>query len=325
MRVTAQLIFTVQVMIMFSLVATVSALGGEYCKWTDESGVVHYAEKCPDNVSSVSVTTQNERNESQIKSAEENTKSLLSRPSQFGESTGQSQRYRSLPKEKLGSLPPNNTSDFLKTTGANYSLNSKTLKGNFVLFLEARKNVPKEAWVEAAFPNPSNIDKVELVGKTVGPNQKFMLESSFTRDLKCWNYLIQVGIFSDSSKKTLLGIHRQVIQSHVNLDLVKNSTDLVSGVTTGLCVRKDSKDFGQKSAVELEAMCEKKREKLLAPQRERLIQNCIKSQDQSQEYCERYYSDFGDAQRISPAQVRPALYMNLPECVAAREARAKER
>ena len=61
MRVTAQLIFTVQVMIMFSLVATVSALGGEYCKWTDESGVVHYAEKCPDNVSSVSVTTQNER------------------------------------------------------------------------------------------------------------------------------------------------------------------------------------------------------------------------------------------------------------------------
>ena len=325
MRVTAQLIFTVQVMIVFSLAATVSALGGEYCKWTDESGVVYYAEKCPDNIKSAIIATQDERTESQIRLAEEHTKSLMSKPIQFGKSTGQSQRYRSLPKEKLGPLPPNNASEFLRTTGANYSLNNQTLHGNFVLFLEASENIPEGAWVEAAFPDPSNIEKFDLVGNSVSPNQKFMLESPPTRDLKCWNYLIQVGVFSDSSKKNLIGIHQQVIQSHVNLELVKNSDDLVLGATTGLCVGKDSKDFGRMSVEELEVLCEKEREKRLTPQRERLIQNCIKSQDQSQEHCERYHSDFGDAQRISPVQVRPALYMNLPECVAAREARAKER
>lgn len=305
--------------------ATGPAFGGEYCKWTDENGVVHFTEECPDNSKSAIVTTQDVRTESQIRAAEEHLKSLMVKPSQFGKSTGQTQRYRSLPKGKLGPLPPNNVSGYLKTTGANYSLNNQTLRGNFVLFLEARENVPEGAWVEAAFPNPSDIDKFDLIGKSVGPNQKFMLESPPTRDLKCWNYLVQVGVFSDSSKKNLMGIHRQVIQSHVNLGLVKNSDDLVLGVTSGLCVRKDRKDFSHMSVEQLEDLCRKEREKRLAPGRERLIQNCMRHQGKSQENCENYYADYGDAQRIGSGQMRPALYMDLPECVAAREAKEKQR
>ena len=282
MRVIPYKSITIPAVVFLALAAPGPAFGGEYCKWMDENGVVHYAEKCPDDVKSAIVPTQDERAESQIRAAEEHTKSLLSKPSQFGKYTGQSQRYRSLPKKKLGPLPPNNVSGFLKTKGANYVLNNKTLQGNFVLFLEARENVPEGAWVEAAFPNPSDIDKFDLVGKSVGPNQKFALESPPTRNLKCWNYLIQVGVFSNSSKKELIGIHRQVIQSHVNLDLVKDSDDLVLGVTTGLCVRKDRKDFSRMSVEGLEALCEKELEKRLAPQRERLIQNCMK-QEKSQE------------------------------------------
>jgi len=270
MHVTSQKCVTVTVAIILALAAPEPVFGGEFCKWTDENGVVHYAEKCPDDFKSAIVATQNERTDSQIRSAEEHAKSLLSKPSQFGKSTGQTQRYRSLPKGKLGPLPPNNVSGFLKTTGANFKLNSQTLRGNFVLFLEARENIPEGAWVEAAFPSPSDINKFDFVGKSVGPNQKFMLESPSTRDLKCWNYLVQVGVFSDSSKKNLIGIHRQVIQSHVNLSLAKNSDDLVLGVTTGLCVRKDRKDFSRMSVEELEALCQKEREKRLAPQRERL-------------------------------------------------------
>ena len=309
---------------MIPLVACGPAFGGEYCKWTDENGVVHYAEKCPDDIKPAIVDIQAKRTEKQIREAEEFTKSLLLNPSQFGKSSGQTQRYRSLPKEKLGPLPPNNTSGLLKTTGANYSLNNQTLQGHFVLFLEARENVPEGAWVEAAFPSPLDIDKFDLVGKSIGPNQKFMLESPPTRNLKCWNYLIQVGVFSDSSKKKLIDIHRQVIQSHVNLHLVEDSDDLVSGVTTELCVVKDRKDVSRMSVEELEAACQNEREKRLAPQRKRLIQNCVQLQDKSLEHCENYYSDYGDAQRIGPGQVRPALYMNLRECVAAKEAKAKE-
>jgi len=311
--------------VILALAAPGPAFAGEYCKWTDENGAVHFAEECLDSAKSAIVTTQDVRTESQIKAAEEHTKSLLAKPSQFGKSTGQTQRYRSLPKEKLGPLPPNNISGYLKTSGANYSLNNQTLRGNFVLFLEARENIPEGAWVEAAFPNPSDIDKFDLVGKSVDPNQKFMLESPPTRDLRCWNYLVQVGVFSDSSKKNLIGSHRQVIQSHVNLDLVENSDDLVLGVTTGLCVRKDSKDFSRMSVEQLEALCRKEREKRLAPQRGKLIQNCVKNQGKSRDYCERYYADYGDAKRIGPGQMRPALYMDLPECVAAREAKDGER
>ena len=78
------------------------------------------------------------------------------------------------------------------------------------------------------------------------------------------------------------------------------------------------------SADQLDVICEKEREKRLAPEREQLIQNCIVNQRSSQEYCERYYSDYGAAQAIEPGRVRPALYMDLPECVAAWEARMKE-
>jgi hypothetical protein len=306
------------------LAASGPAFAGEFCKWTDENGVVHYAEKCPDDVKSAIVDTQDNRIGSPIGEAGENTNSLLSNPSQFGKSAGQNQRYRSLPKEKLGPVPPNYVSAFLKTAGANYKVNRQTLRGNFVLFLQARENIPKGAWLEAVFPNPSDINEFDRVGTSVGPNQKVMLESPPSRDLKCWNYLVQVGVFSDSSKKKLISIHRQVIQSQVNLDLVKNSDDLVLGVTTGLCVRKDRKDFSRMSVEELEASCQKQRENLLAPQRERLIQNCVENEEKSQEHCENYYSDYGDAKRIGPGQVRPALYMNLPECVAAEEAKANE-
>ena len=324
-NVTSQKCVTIPVAVFLTLVAPAPAITGDFCKWTDENGVVHYAEECPDDVKAAIVSTQDELSESQISAAEEHSKSLVPEPSQFGGSTGLSQKYRSMPKEKLGPLPPNNATEFLKTTGANYRLNSQTLQGNLVLFLEAAENVPAGAWVEAAFPDPSNIEQFELVGRKIGPNQKFMLESSPTRDLKCWNYLVEVRIFSNSSKENLIGIHRQAIQSHVNLDLVKNTDDLVLGVTAGLCVRKDRKDIGGMSVDELEALCQAEREKRLAPQRERLIQACVKNQGKSREYCEMFYADYGDATRIDRARMRPALYMDLPECVAAREERERER
>ena len=325
MRVTTYKFVTTLVAVALALLIAEPVLGGEYCKWTDENGVVHYAEKCPDQAKSSVVATQSKRTDSQIEAAEAHAESLLKKPSQLIKPTGQTQRYRSLPKKKLGPLPPNSTSEFLRTTGADYKLNSGTLQGNFILFLEARTNMPEDAWVEAAFPNPSDITKLDMVGKSVGPNQKFMLESPATRDLKCWNYVVQVSVFGDSGKNELIDIHQQVVQSRVNMALVKNSDDLVLGVTTGLCDRNDQQDFSRMSVAELEALCRKEREKRLSPQRERLIRNCVQRQDKSREYCENYFADYGDAQRINPGQVRPALYMDLPACVAAGKTKKAER
>ena len=196
MRNAAQKFVTIPLIVVLTLIAAIAASGGEYCKWTDESGVVHFDEKCPDNVTSAIVATEGERTESQIRAAEEHSKSLLSEPTQSIKSTRKSQRSESG---------------------------------------------------------------------------------------------IHAGVTADSSPQV-------------------------------------SKDFSQMSTEQLDVMCEKEREKRLAPEREQLIQNCITNQRKSQGYCERYHSDYGAAHRIiGTDRARPALYLDLPECVAAWEARRKKK
>jgi hypothetical protein len=194
LRFAAQKFLTIPLMVVLTLMAATAASGADYCKWTDEDGTVHYDEKCPDAVTSTIVTAEDERSESQIRAADERSKSL-SESIQHTKSTEESRRPES-------------------------------------------------------------------------------------------------------------GIH--------------------SGVTAHSRPH-DSKDISQMSVEELEVICEKEREKRLAPEREQLIQNCITEKRRSQGYCERYHSDYGAAQQIiGTDQVRPALYLDLPECVAAWEARRKE-
>ncbi len=98
MRIAPQKFVTIPLMVVLTLIAAIAASGGEYCKWTDESGVVHFAENCPDNVTSAIVATEGERTESQIKAAEEHSKSLLSEPTQSIKSSKKSQKPDSSPQ-----------------------------------------------------------------------------------------------------------------------------------------------------------------------------------------------------------------------------------
>lgn len=198
MRITAQKLVAVPLMVGLTLIAAMTASGGEYCKWTDESGVVHFDEKCPDNVTSTMITTEGERTEAQMRAAEEHSKSLLSKPTQVIDSTSQA-------------------------------------KG-----------------LESAI-DPEATEQEEPPG---------------------------------------------------------------------------SVDLSQMSAQQLEVMCEKEREKRLAPEREQLIKDCVENWRSSQAYCENYYSDYGAAHPIigkdgQTVGMRPALYMDLPECVAAWEAKMR--
>lgn len=194
MRVAAKKFINIPLTVVLTLMAAMTVNGDEYCKWTDESGVVHYGDKCPDNVTSAIVGIEGERSESQIRAAEEHSKSLLS--------------------ESTPVLRP------------------------------TRKSQSSESGIDAG----------------VIENSRFQ----------------------------------------------------------------DSEDFSQMSADELDELCEKEREKRLAPEREQLIKDCVEDWRSSQEYCENYYSDYGAAVRLDTGYVRPALYMDLPECVAAWEAKMRE-
>jgi hypothetical protein len=73
---------------------------------------------------------------------------------------------------------------------------------------------------------------------------------------------------------------------------------------------------------EQEQQCERAREAKLKPLRDAEIARC-KEQGKDAAYCERYWSDYGSATRLANGNMRPRMFDELPECVAAHEARRK--
>jgi hypothetical protein len=193
MRTNSQKFITTPLIVILMLITAMAANGDEFCKWTDEDGVVHYDENCPGDVPAAVVETQGHRTESQKIAAEEVSDSLLSAPTQPNKST--------------------------------------------------KKAQSKKAETHA-------------------------------------------GVTADSGQ-----------QKSRNLD--------------------------EMSADQLDVLCQQEREKRLAPERNELIKNCVDSERKSQKDCERYFADYGDAQRNYGGHMQPALHSDLPECVAAWEARRK--
>lgn len=73
----------------------------------------------------------------------------------------------------------------------------------------------------------------------------------------------------------------------------------------------------------LERKCEQAREAKLKPLREAQIAQCKDEQGKDPGYCERYWSDYGNAIRLPNGTMRPRMFHDLPECVAALEARRR--
>ncbi|MET0659225.1 MAG: hypothetical protein ABW110_13825 [Steroidobacteraceae bacterium] len=73
----------------------------------------------------------------------------------------------------------------------------------------------------------------------------------------------------------------------------------------------------------LEAQCEAAREAKLKPLRDAEIDKCKNEQGKDPGYCERYWSDYGNAVKLPNGNYRPRLFDDLPECVRAFEARKK--
>jgi hypothetical protein len=75
----------------------------------------------------------------------------------------------------------------------------------------------------------------------------------------------------------------------------------------------------------LERKCEAAREAKLKPLRDAEIARCKTEQNKEAGYCERYWSDFGDAKRNPNGTMQPRMFSDLRECVAAEDARRKLR
>lgn len=75
----------------------------------------------------------------------------------------------------------------------------------------------------------------------------------------------------------------------------------------------------------MEARCEAAREERLKPLREAKIAECKADKRTDPAYCERFWSDYGNAVRLPSGHVQPRMFDDLPECVAAQKARRKLR
>jgi len=76
--------------------------------------------------------------------------------------------------------------------------------------------------------------------------------------------------------------------------------------------------LASKSIQELDSLCERAKEKRLAPEREAKIRSCIQSGENDPERCESYWATYGDAGREGRL-FRSQKYSSLPECVVARK------
>jgi len=293
------------------------------CKWVDENGVTHYAEKCPEQVDSTEVNIHAPPSNKQVEDARQRSQALLHQRSIRQAQATRPVRFHSLPLEQLGPLPENTTSVYLKTIGADLTYDSQNL-GQFFLSLEARENLPKGAYIEVHFPNPANPDRQNVIDKQLrieGATVRMLSPKS--DGFKCWNYEVEVFVYRDKTKGELLGTHLQTIQSRVDMGLVNNAIELTTALvkTGSKCPSAHRRDMEDMSAEELEALCEREREKRLKPEREAHIKRCIDRGAKDPDWCERYFRDWGEAMRLDIQFVRPALYYDLPECIAAKKAR----
>lgn len=73
----------------------------------------------------------------------------------------------------------------------------------------------------------------------------------------------------------------------------------------------------------LEAICEQAREAKLKPLRDAEIARCKAEKGNDPAYCERYWRNYGDAMRRPNGTMTPRRFDELPECVAAQDARRR--
>lgn len=71
----------------------------------------------------------------------------------------------------------------------------------------------------------------------------------------------------------------------------------------------------------LESRCAAAREAKIKPLRDAEVAKCKANRADDPEYCERYWSDYGNAKRLANGTMSPRMFDDLPICVSAYQAR----
>jgi hypothetical protein len=167
---------------------------------------------------------------------------------------------------KLVPLPPNESSEYLVTRTVDwmYTDGEGGLVARFSIVLGPNRELPAGAYLEVQFENPvdpnkpisialsrgadlnmapfeaysgTNVgdlkspDSFWISGSRLGGEKLIGITSPETKGIKCKNYKIIINVYNDSSKARLLGVHKQMILSSIDTNIVK-STGVIQAVLT---------------------------------------------------------------------------------------------
>jgi hypothetical protein len=219
-----------------------AAIAGTVYKWVDERGIAHYSNQpvpgkavqaievqagpCPEDVERARQAAERDKHEAErMQIAREHPP----RPS----------------AAELGPLPPNATSEYLRTlgTGFIYHFDEQRLLFRYWINVRAMTDLPVGTYLEFHFDDPVHYDQVVVVGKTVEVNEQgvkvldFAVQSPELEGIQCKNYEIMVEVYNNKAKTVLLGRHRQIDQSRVDSALAVTPEELVKrlGAPGGCC------------------------------------------------------------------------------------------
>ena len=118
--------------------------------------------------------------------------------------------------QKMAIKPMLATSEYFQTTAAGLIFSEKERGAEYVLLLKQVKPLSNTAHFEIFFENPRAKDMPISEARIIGPSSSLLSLSSpmisgFRRN---HNYSATVKIYSDSSKKELLGTHVQLIRAN---------------------------------------------------------------------------------------------------------------
>lgn len=302
----------------------------DICKWVDEHGVTHYAENCPENIEVERIEIRPPPSEEQVIAAKERLEAMRKGRLVHEASSGKRIKFRSQSLAELGPLPVNESSEHLITKGTGITFNARRKDGQFNLSLEPR-GLPGGTVLETQFPDPADPTRKIAVEEILHEDEteKLVISPSLP-GFKCWNYEVEVFIYSDDTKSELLGNHYQTIQSRVDLRSVKDNMDLISAMQGSNCPSRErdasasnsSLDFKCPTAYRVKKTkkmaieCDQARRKIIEPMRDMEIEKCINNGKKSPEQCKRYYENFLELNTPPSSGVVFGLrpYDDLPEC-----------
>lgn len=217
--------------LLLSIIAISTVFGAVY-KWVDDKGKIHYTDELPPDQKSKEIAIEPGPDPEKAKEALDRLDNLRKQRQQSREI----QKTNPDKLKRLGKFPDNKTSKYLKTfdTGISYHFDDRT--ANLSITVQVKNTVPHSVlYLEAHFQIPSNPESPIIVGKTWrAPQSVVVFVTPYLKGIQCSNYKVFVNVCRETgcekgdhdTEPSLYGVHRQTIQSRMDLKSIKSEEEL---------------------------------------------------------------------------------------------------